>query len=658
MNGETTVPRETTVPQLQVLFLEDNPTDALLVCDMADQLDVPRLQLTSVSRLTDALDRLRDTRYDAALLDLNLPDSQGIDTVERLRRAAPELPLVVLTGTRDAELVSRILARGAQDYVVKGDADPHLLGKALQYAVERHRVAAELDRRTRELVRSEMQIREQAALLDEARDAILVVDLERKVRFWNRSAMRLYDWNADEVSGRDAREFLYRDLRTADEAWVQVLETGEWLGELATQTRSGRELLTDTRMTLVRDEGGNAKAVLLIATDITERKKLEVRVLRAQRLDSIGALAGGIAHDLNNVLAPIVMSVDMLREKVGDAEGRAILQTLAESAQRGADMVRQVLMFARGVEGQRVAIRPAELLASLARIFNDTFFKAIDIRVSVDPEVWMVQGDRTQLHQVFTNLAVNARDAMASGGQLLLSAGNLMLDEHQARQHPEAVSGPYVQFAVVDTGTGISPELLDRIFDPFFTTKEIGKGTGLGLASVRGIVRAHGGFVTVYSEPGKGTTFRVYLPAQLDATEQSQLPAVAFLPRGRGELVLVVDDEAAIRQITQCTLEAFGYRTLLAEDGPQALAHYARRGSEIAVVLTDMMMPVLDGASTIRALKAMNPEVITIATSGVGNETQTHAATSAGCHRFLAKPYSAASLLTTLDEVLGHATAD
>lgn len=650
MNGEKTG------RHLEVLFLEDNPTDALLVCDMAGQLETPRLRLTSVARLTEALDRLRDVRYDAALLDLNLPDSQGIETVDRLRREAPELPLVVLTGTRDADLVSRILARGAQDYVVKGDADPHLLGKALQFAVERHRVAVELDRRTRELVRSEMRIREQAVLLDEARDAILAIDMEGKVGFWNRSAERSYGWMSDQVMGRDVREFLYREPRGVESAWRQVLETGEWMGELTTQTRSGQEVLTDTRMTLVRDEGGAAKSVLLIATDITERKKLEVRVLRSQRMDSIGALAGGIAHDLNNVLAPIVMSVDMLREKVGDEEGRAILQTLAESAQRGADMVRQVLMFARGVEGQHAPIRPAELLASLARIFNDTFLKAIEIRVTVDPDAWTILGDRTQLHQVFTNLALNARDAMGAGGVLALSAGNLVLDDHQARMHPEATSGPYVVFTVVDTGTGIPAELLERIFDPFFTTKEIGKGTGLGLASVQGIVKAHGGFVTVYSEVGKGTTFRVYLPAGKDVRDVPASPTAGILPRGRGELVLVVDDESAIRQNTQCTLEAFGYRTLLAEDGPQALALYAQQGKEIAVVLTDMMMPMLDGASTIRALKAMNPAVITVATSGVGNESQTHAATQAGCHRFLAKPYSAASLLKILDEVLAGAS--
>lgn len=646
------------IPPLEVVFIEDNPSDLLVIQSLLDEIDRPKIHLTQVDSLRDGLALLRRRRFHAALLDLHLPDSQGIATVDRIRQEAPELPLIVLTGTSDTRLVSEILSKGAQDYLLKQDITGLLLAKAVYYAIERHRVAVELDRRTRKLAESEGRIREQAALIHEARDAILVFDLDGKIMFWNKGAERMHGWTAAEVLGRQVREFLHENPSRFEEAWLGLKRSGEWAGEMPKLTRAGNELLTDTRLTLVHDDTGKPRAVLSISTDITERKKLESKLLRVQRMESIGALAGGIAHDLNNVLAPVLMSADMLASRLQDADAKALVQTISESARRGADMVRQVLTFARGVDTHRGAVDPRHLITDITRIFEDTFLKSIQIRTQVDPEVWSIIGDRTQLHQVLMNLGINARDAMAQGGELTISAANVVFDATLASMSPEARPGPYVVFAVADTGVGINPDIIERIFDPFFTTKPVGEGTGLGLATVQGIVKSHNGFVNVYSEPGRGTTFRVYIPArQFDGARSAETRA-AVLPRGNGELVLIVDDEASIRQITRYTLEAFGYRTLLARDGTEALALYAEHRSEIAVVLTDMMMPIMDGNVTIRALKAMDPDVKTIAASGLGSESQCRAATLAGCNQFLPKPYTAEAVLEALHAVLHPASTD
>ncbi len=492
------------------------------------------------------------------------------------------------------------------------------------------------------------KLREQATLLDKAQDAIVVRDLDHRIRYWNRSAERLYGWMAEEAVGRSILDLLYRDSEPFLAAMAITLAAGEWVGEIRQVNKEGRALVVEARWTLVRDDQGRPKSVLAINTDITERRNLEQQFLRAQRMESIGTLAGGIAHDLNNVLAPIMMSIDLLRLKETDEGRAAILSTIESSAKRGADMVRQVLSFARGVTGQQVEVQVAGLVVEVVKIANETFLKSIRVRSEVPPDLWTVEGDPTQLHQVLLNLCVNARDTMPDGGLLTITASNVVLDEQYAGMNIEARPGPHVVIQVEDAGTGIAPEVLDRIFEPFFTTKETGKGTGLGLSTTLAIIKSHGGFVRVYSELGVGTKFRVYFPAH---DSPGAAPAVAVgseLPRGNSELVLVVDDEAAVRQITQQTLEAFGYRVLLACDGAEATALYAAQKEDIAVVLTDMMMPLMDGPTTIQVLMRINPLVRIVAASGLNANGMVARAASAGVHHFLPKPYTAETMLQAL----------
>ncbi|MDB6117956.1 MAG: sensory box protein [Verrucomicrobiaceae bacterium] len=496
------------------------------------------------------------------------------------------------------------------------------------------------------------RLAEQASLLDKARDAILVRNLEHGITYWNKSAERLYGWTPEEAVGCQASDLLYQDATAYHAATDAVIKNGEWQGELQQVTKSGSIVLIEARWTLVRDDQGQPKSILSINTDITEKKKLERQFLRAQRMESIGTLAGGIAHDLNNVLAPIMMSIDLLKLTSTDKRAQAVLSTIEGSARRGADMVQQILSFARGVEGQRVTIDARQVIREIQHLVQDTFPKNIRFNADLPEKLPTFQGDHTQLHQVLLNLCVNARDAMPMGGELMVSARHIEVDDHYAAMNPGAAPRLYVLIKVLDSGTGMPREVIDKIFDPFFTTKDLGKGTGLGLSTVLAIVKSHGGFLNVYSEPGKGTTFSIYLPANLEAGGHGEAVPEGRCPRGNDELVLIVDDEAAVRTIAQQTLENYGYRVLVAADGAEAISLYSRHHDEIAAVLTDMMMPVMDGPATIQVIQQLNPKVKIIAASGLASEGGAARATAMGVKHVLLKPYTAQAILTILQEVL------
>jgi PAS domain S-box-containing protein len=500
------------------------------------------------------------------------------------------------------------------------------------------------------------QIAEQAALLDEAQDAIIVRDLEGKAIFWNKGAERMYGWTRQEVLGLNLSEILFPNPQKFAEINALTLSQGKWSGDLQHLTKDKREITIEARWTLIRDKEGQPKSVLAINTDITERKKIEAKFMRAQRMESIGTLAGGIAHDLNNILAPIMMSIDILKSTPDGPQKAHILETIEVSAQRGADIVRQVLSFARGLEGQRVEIQPAHLLKDLRSIIKDTFPKNIRLQFTIPNDTWAILGDPTQVHQILLNLCVNARDAMPNGGNLTIGVANSVLDEHYAAMHIDAKAGRYVNISVTDSGSGIPQGILDKIFEPFFTTKEINEGTGLGLSTVMAIVKSHQGIIDVYSELGKGTTFKVYLPAmELSVEAQKRITQQISVPRGNGETVLVVDDEASILTITSQTLLAFGYRVLTAQDGAEAVAVYAEHRRDIAVVLTDMSMPIMDGAAVIRALTKINPTIRIIAASGLNANGDVAKVSGLTVKHFLTKPYTAGTLLKTVRAILDEA---
>jgi two-component system cell cycle sensor histidine kinase/response regulator CckA len=500
------------------------------------------------------------------------------------------------------------------------------------------------------------KITEQAAMLDQAHDAIIMLTLDGKVAYVNGAAEALYGWQSRNVIGKIGFE-LYpaEDRHALIQAQKETLAKGSWQGELRLHNTLGQEIYVDIRRSLIRDKLGAPKAQLSISADITDKKRREALALRNQRLESLGTLAGGIAHDLNNVLAPILMSIALLKLKVSDESGQRLLAMLELNAERGAQLVRQVLAFGRGAEGDRILVQPLHIAREIEQIVSDTFPKTIRFELENDREPWTVMGDPTQLHQVLLNLCVNARDAMPNGGRITLRIENLVLDETYCAMNHGARPGAHLAISVADTGTGIAPGIRDRIFEPFFTTKDIGKGTGLGLSTSLGIIQSHGGFINVSSDMGRGSTFKIYIPA--NAAPAAAEPAAAKrpgLPRGHNELILVVDDEQPILNVAKSTLERFGYRVAVAANGAAAVSIYALQRDSIAVVVTDMAMPIMDGPAMAVALKAINPDVKIIGSSGMDGGSGITAAANAGVSEFIPKPYSAETLLKAIARAIGN----
>jgi PAS domain S-box-containing protein len=498
------------------------------------------------------------------------------------------------------------------------------------------------------------KIAEQAAMLDHAHDAIILLTLDDRVVYMNGAAEQMLGWSAKDAIGMTGPE-LYPagDRAMLALASNETRQNGSWHGELRLHHKSGREIHVDIHRSLIRDERGAPKAQLSISADITERKRTEALALRNQRLESLGTLAGGIAHDLNNVLAPILMSITLLKMKVSDEGGQRLLVLLEKNAERGAQLVRHVLAFGRGAEGQRIEVQTLDVAREVGQIIKDTFPKNVRFEFVSTGQPWTVVGDPNLIHQVLLNLCVNARDAMPKGGKITLTIENENIDETFASMNEGAHPGPHVAITISDTGTGISPDLRERIFEPFFTTKDVGKGTGLGLSTSLGIVQNHGGFIQLESIVGEGSTFRVHLPAN-PASEAARPSAKnpEGLAMGHNELILVVDDEEPILEVAKSTLEKFGYRVVVATNGAEAVSIYALKRDSIAAVVTDMAMPIMDGPAMVVALRAINPGIKIIGSSGMKGPSVLAASRAAGVCEFVPKPCSAETLLGAIARAL------
>jgi signal transduction histidine kinase/DNA-binding response OmpR family regulator len=658
-------------PSIKVLLVEDNAAEARLLQEILKNTVLQNFHLVPVKRMADAIAALRAEHFDIALLDLTLPDSTGLASLDAIICEAPSLPIVVLTNTNDDDLAVDAVRHGAQDYLVKRQVNPDLLIRSMRYAIERKQ-AAEALREANEILEQRVQVR--TAEL-ETTNQLLKHEIEncQKIQERLELAQRAgkiglfeYSIQTNVVTWTTEVEALY-DLPPGSfdqryEDWMQTLHPDDRARiqqelQQAVQNQHGLE----TEFRILHPDGSThwiavQSSLLLdqptrmlgVHIDITEKKQLEAQFLRAQRLESLGTLAGGIAHDLNNILTPILAVIQLLPLKIPDLseQNQRLLKTAETSARRGADLVKQILSFARGVEGRRVCLQMSHLLLEIKQIIQQTLPKSIDIETDIDPALWMITGDATQMHQIFMNLCVNARDAMPNGGKLTLKAENINIDEQYARMHLDATVGSYIVMTVVDTGVGIAPENLHRIFDPFFTTKEVGKGTGLGLSALIGIVKSHGGFVDVQSEVNRGSQFKIYLPAKpsIALTIDDELEALS----GHQELVLIVDDEISICEVTKATLMVHDYRVLTARDGFEAIALLAEHKQDIHCVLMDLMMPSLDGLAALPLLRRFNADLYAIAMSGL---TSTEIATQAeelGFQGFLQKPFTTKELLQVL----------
>ncbi len=486
-------------------------------------------------------------------------------------------------------------------------------------------------------------------------DAVVVLDVASVVRLWNPAAEALYGWNSDEALGRPIDALYFSEPAGEAEARRVTAAEGQWEGELRQRTTAGRELVVSVRRVMLPIEAGYGDgATLHLVCDRSELTGLRAQSPRLHRLATAGTLAGGVAHSLRNAMQPILTVVGLLRSHLAGLTPREQewLGSVETGVRRSADMVRRLVDYTRGPDGKRQELPPRRVVDEVMVLARELFPEDAELTVAVEPDLPPVVAEPADLHQVLLNLLVNARDAMAGkvGGRMVLGARRLRVDAQYASSHRDAREGEYVVFEVKDTGVGMSPEVRARLFEPFFTTKPAGHGEGLGLVASREIVLALGGFITVKTAPGQGTVVQAWLPASPSAKSERSSPETA--PRGRGELVLVVDDDDAVREASERTLDAFGYRVVTAANGAEAVAAFTRNRGRVAIVVMDLMMPVMDGASAIRALRALDPKVkIVVATAHLDPEAL-HAHAGVDVAYQLEKPFDANALLRVLDDAL------
>ncbi len=492
----------------------------------------------------------------------------------------------------------------------------------------------------------------QAALLDKSRDAIMVLDLERRITYWNQAAEDIYGWRQDQALGRRIDDVLGEERAILDLATQALLSNGKWSGRLTGRVVDGEAVISEAHWSLVGGDHGEPRAILAINTDITQRLALEEQLQQSQRLEAIGQLTGGVAHDFNNLLTVILGNAELLEDQLDPA--CTLLHSarlIRGAAERAAELTRRLLAFARRQPLDPGIVDVNELISGLAPLLRPTLHEHLDISILPCPAPWPAFIDPGQLESAILNLCINARDAMDDNGCIVLETANVTLDQHYARQHSEVAPGDYVQVVVSDTGHGIPAGVQERVFDPFFTTKPKGKGTGLGLSMVYGFVKQSRGHIKIYSEPGEGTTVKLYLPRARDARPEPSPPVSPVRYGNHKETVLIAEDDNGVREQAERQLRDLGYRVLSAADGTQALAILEEH--PVDLLFTDVIMPGgPDGPELARRALRAHPGLRVLYTSGyTENAIVRHGRLAPGVH-LLEKPYQKTDLDRKIRDVL------
>ena len=629
----------TAASPITVLLVEDNPGDARLILELLGEVQTQAFDLERVERLDHALTRLSRTGVDVVLLDLGLPDSQGLETFMRARRGAPDEPIVVISGLDDERLALEAVRSGAQDYLVKGRIEGHLLARVLRYAVERKRGeealrASEAHHRT---------------ILENIGDAVFIADPQGRYLDVNPRACELTGYSRDELL-----QLTVSDTYPAQDRDAAALRIVDVAGGRAAVTE--RPLLRKDGAILVVES--NARRLpdgrlLGAVRDITERKRLEEQLRQAQKMEAVGRLAGGVAHDFNNVLTAIFGYADLLNEELPEGhQARQDLDEIRKAAQRASSLTRQLLAFSRQQVLQPMVLSLNDLVEDIQNMLVRLIGEDVQLRLGLSPSAGNVRADAGQIQQVLMNLVVNARDAMPTGGKLLVETANTELTEQYAEAHQPVAPGAYVMLAVSDTGSGMDAETKARIFEPFFTTKEKGRGTGLGLSTVYGIVKQSGGYVWVYSEPGRGTTFKIYLPRVDEPAEPLAPPQREARTLTGTEIILLAEDDEMLRPLSKGLLERLGYRVLEAENAIRALALADAHAGPIHLLVADVVMPGGSGRELARRLANSRPDTRVLYVSGYTDDAIVHHGMLEPGLNFLQKPFTPAALARKVRDVL------
>jgi two-component system, cell cycle sensor histidine kinase and response regulator CckA len=610
---------------ISALLVEDNPGDARLFIELVRETGVGYLKLEHVDRLDVALARLSSEHFDVVLLDLSLPDEQGLNTLLRTHAHAPKVPIVILTGLDDEALAVKAVRAGAQDYLVKGRVDGDLLVRSMRYATERWRAVEALERRE-EHYRS---------LIEHSLDLISILNVDGTIRYVSPSHERVLGYRLDELVGQNVFAFIHPDdLAGIKESFAR----GDGAASLESRFRH-----KDGSWRMLESFGRNLSHVpgvsglVVNSRDVTDRKRLEEQLHHSQRLEAVGRLAGGVAHDFNNLLMVITGYSQMLLDGMhaGDP-ARTDLEQVVKASERATDLTRQLLAFSR-----RQVVRPAilslnVLVHDMDRMLRRVIGEDVELIASFAPDLKTVRADPGQLEQVVLNVAVNARDAMPNGGKLTLETANVEVTDEFARTHAAPKVGHYVMLSMRDTGFGMDAEVLTRLFEPFFTTKE--NGTGLGLSTSYGIIKQSGGDIWVDSKPGHGTTFRIYLPVVEELAEPVEAPRESPALRG-AETILLVEDEDGVRRVVETMLKRHGYNVLSSASCSDAMSLAERYAGPIHLLITDVVMPGMSGRTMAESLTARRPETKVLYVSGYGGPLESDISSG-----FLQKPFSTEEL--------------
>ncbi len=625
-----------TLEGIHVLLVEDNPGDARLFLELVRDTGAGHLRLDHVDRLEKALARLKDDHFDVVLLDLSLPDEQGLTTLTRTHAHAPNVPIVVLTGLDDEALAVKAVRAGAQDYLVKGRVDGDLLVRSMRYATERGRAVEALERRE-EHYRS---------LIENSLDLVSILNFDGTIRYASPSHERILGYPLEDLVGENSFSFVHPDDIAAVQAAFARADAASSL-----QFRFRHK---DGTWRVLESFGRNLShlpgvcGVVVNSRDITDRKRLEEQLHHSQRLEAVGRLAGGVAHDFNNLLMVISGYSEMLLDSMHPGDpAREDLEQVAKAAKRATDLTHQLLAFSRRQVARPALVNLNVLVQDMDRMLRRVLGEDVELIADLAADLKNVRADPGQIEQVILNVAVNARDAMPNGGKLKIETADLKVTEEFEREHLAPKAGHYVMLSIGDTGVGMDARVLARVFEPFFTTKE--HGTGLGLSTSYGIIKQSGGEIWVDSKPGFGTTFRIYLPVVEQVADEPETPRDSPVLRGT-ETILLVEDEDGVRRVLETMLKRHGYEVLSSASSTEAMGISERHQGVIDLLITDVVMPGMSGRKMAECMLTQRRQMKVLYVSGYGESLDSQAKTT-----FLQKPFTTEELALKIREVLREA---